>query len=456
MTDSILVVDDEPHFLDTIKRGLSLAGFRDVATESNPVAALARLEDGEKADLVLLDVSMPEMDGLTLLSRIRNLCPDTECIMVTAINDTRIAVDCIRRGAYDYLLKPVSREDLVFAVNRALERKRLLAVYSMGKAGDDVRDDLPEAFDPIVTRSPALIRVLREACLHAGSNVQSLITGESGTGKELLARAMHQASLRSDMPFTAINMASLAPTLFDAEFFGHTRGAFTGAQSERKGYLETTHRGTLFLDEIGHLPLELQGKLLRVFQEGEYMKLGTSRVMKADIRFIAATNADLTALVESGQFRKDLYYRLKGAWLNLPSLRERREDIPLLVSDFMAKKSGGEGRAGITQEAMNLLMAYDFPGNVRELQSIVASAMNLARKGDITAQCIPAYVHESARVAPTPCRPVAGKAESLFAVEKNHIVSVFESTGRNKMQTARILDIGLNTLRRKLKTYGLD
>lgn len=454
MTDSILVVDDEPCFLDTIKRGLSHAGFRNVATESNPVNALARLEDGETADLVLLDVSMPEMDGVTLLSRIRNLCPDTECIMVTAINDTRIAVDCIRKGAYDYLLKPVSREDLVFAVNRALERKRLLAVYSLGKAGDNISDDLPEAFDSIITQSPALIRVLREASLHAGSNVQSLITGESGTGKELLARAMHRASLRAEKPFTAINMASLAPTLFDAEFFGHTRGAFTGAAAERKGYLESTDRGTLFLDEIGHLPLELQGKLLRVFQEGEYMKLGTSRVMKADIRFIAATNADLTALVDAGQFRKDLYYRLKGAWLHLPPLRERREDIPLLASNFLAKARKDEG--GITQEAMNLLAGYEYPGNVRELQSIIASAMNLARGGRITQDCIPAYVRETAKVAPVKYRQPESPAASLFDVEKNHIVSVFESSGRNKMQTARILDIGLNTLRRKLKAYGLD
>ncbi len=457
MNDSILVVDDEPYFLDTVRRGLAHAGFRNVAVESDPTRALSRIEEGNAVDLVLLDVNMPEMDGVTLLSHIRGLCPDIECIMVTAVNDTRIAVDCIKKGAYDYLMKPVTREDLVFTVSRALERKRLLAVYNLGRSADNVPAQLPKAFSAIATRSPVLIRVLQEAELHAGSNVPVLITGESGTGKELLARAIHGASSRAGKPFTAINMASLASTLFDAEFFGHTKGAFTGAQAERKGYLETSDKGTLFLDEIGHLPQDLQGKLLRVFQEGEYMKLGTSRVMKADIRFIAATNADLTALVEEGGFRKDLYYRLKGAWLHLPPLRERLEDVPLLAARFLDEAGPQAAEKGVTQEAMSLLLAYHYPGNVRELKSILAAALNLARGQRIGPESLPSYVRETVRtVPPQRIRPADSPAASLAEVEKAHIVSVFEKSGRNKMQTARLLDIGLNTLRRKLKTYGLD
>ncbi len=254
-----------------------------------------------------------------------------------------------------------------------------------------------------------------------------------------------------------VNMAFLTGSLFDAEFFGHTKGAFTGAQKERMGYLEQANRGTLFLDEISSLPLELQGRLLRVLQEGEYLKLGTSKLQRSDVRFIGATNADLERSVKNGLFREDLYYRLKGAWLHLPPLRERREDIPLLAKKFLEDLSCVPGNCEIEEEAMSLLTDYDYPGNIRELKSILQSAVNLAQGRPISTHFLPAYIRgrkrkpflkEGFQKEQSPIVP-------LMEVEKGHILKVYEQMGRNKVQTAKLLAIGLNTLRRKLTSYGV-
>ena len=233
-------------------------------------------------------MTMPDMDGIGLLEIIKSNRPQTECVMVTAVNEARVVVECLKKGAYDYLVKPIAAENLLLVINRALERKRLLDVLDIGKSKTLPKLVRKEIFKPIVTRSKEVMRVLKEAELHAVSDVPVLIFGESGTGKELLARAIHAASPRSKRPFTPINMASLTASLFEAEFFGHSKGAFTGAEKDRAGYLEYTNGGTLFLDEIGNLPLELQGKLLRVLQDGEYTRLGSNRYQNADIRFIAA------------------------------------------------------------------------------------------------------------------------------------------------------------------------
>ena len=312
MNDSILVIDDEMDFLDSVKRGLISSGIREVRVESDARIAASSIQQGDRYAVALIDITMPWINGVQLLEIIKSVSPDTECIMVTAINDARTAVECLQKGAYDYLTKPVSRDELVSKINRAMERRRLLEVLSLGKTGSLPQIKHKDAFAPIVTRSEKMLRLLKEAELHAASNVPALITGESGTGKELLARAIHRSSPRASFPFTSINMASLTGSLFDAEFFGHTKGAFTGAEKDRAGYLEHSNRGTLFLDEIGDLPLDFQGKLLRVLQEGEIIKLGTSSARKVDVRFIAATNADLDKLMSKGQFRKDLYYRFKG------------------------------------------------------------------------------------------------------------------------------------------------
>ena len=456
MDNSVLVIDDERDFLDSVRRGLISSGFRNVRLESDPNQAAALFEDGESFDIALIDVSMAGKSGVDLLEAIKNTSPNTECLMVTAINEARVAVECLKKGAYDYLVKPISRDDLVLAIKRALERKRLLDILDLGK-----RRTLPElihveAFKPILTRSAKIIKILKEAELHAGSDVPVLIAGESGTGKELLARAIHSASPRAKYPFTPINMASLTGSLFEAEFFGHTRGAFTGAEKDRMGYMEQTSKGTLFLDEISNFPLELQGKLLRVLQEGEYLKLGTSKPQRTDVRFIAATNADLDRLMDKGMFRKDLYYRLKGAWLHLPPLRERKDDIPLLINKFLEDFCGDPENSRIHEEAVSMLMDYDYPGNIRELRSILQSAVNLAQGGSISQNVLPRYIRRQKPIVKGDLQNKYGPIIPLTKMEKDHILNVYERTDRNKSQTAKLLAIGLNTLRRKLAAYGVQ
>lgn len=454
MKKKILVVDDETYFLTTIQRGLKIAGYDDVVLESNPKNAARRFEKGHTYDVALIDVNMPEMDGVELMEMIKNRSPHTECIMVTAIDDTKTAVGCIKNGAYDYLLKPLSPEDLILTIDRALERKRFIELLDIKNTPDLSGHKLSSAFHPIVTRCDKMIRVLKEAELHAESNVPCLITGESGTGKELLAKAIHNASPRAHKPFTPINMAAPSGNLFDAEFFGHARGAFTGADSERKGYLETTAGGTLFMDEIGHMPLSLQGKLLRVLQEGEFMKLGTSRIMKTDIRFIAATNADLDRLISENEFRKDLYYRLKGAWIHLPPLKERKKDIPLLIDHFIKEFKHQNTDIVIAPDAMDILVNYPYPGNVRELKSIIQAAINLATAGLIASGLLPDYIIKANNSKPA--SDTRNQADlQLSQVEKNHILKVYDMAGNNKAKASKMLGIGLNTLRRRLKSYGV-
>ncbi|MEJ2655861.1 MAG: sigma-54 dependent transcriptional regulator, partial [Desulfobacterales bacterium] len=311
-----------------------------------------------------------------------------------------------------------------------------------------------EPFKPIITRSPKVIRILKEAELHAGSDVPLLITGESGTGKELLAWAIHKASPRAGATFTPVNMASLTAGLFEAEFFGHTKGAFTGAQDHRRGYLEYTHHGTLFLDEIGNLKPELQGKLLRVLQDGEYFKLGASSQQKVDVRFIAATNENLEKLMAKKAFRKDLYYRIRGGWLHLPPLRERKEDILLLADKFLKDYAGKDGM--IADDAACLLMEYDYPGNIRELKSIVQSAVNLAQGKPVTADMLYGHLKRPRSISRCRTPSTSEKISPLSEIEKSHIIKVYDLTDQNKSQTARLLGIGLNTLRRKLKSYGIE
>jgi len=446
-----MIIDDEVDFLDTLRRGLVTSGFTNVKTEGDPRKARDFFERGEVADVALIDINMPKLTGIQLLECIKTYSPETECIMVSALNEARVAVDCLKKGAYDYLVKPVSREDLILAVRRALERRRLLKIVDVMKKDSPEKLANPEAFKDITTNSPKMIRMLREVELHAMSDVPILITGESGTGKELLAKAIHLASPRVKFPFTPLNMVSIPGNLFDAEFFGHIKGAFTGADRDRAGYLEYTHRGTLFFDEIGDLPLEFQGKLLRVLQDGEFIKLGTNKSQKVDIRFVAATNQDLEKMVAKGTFRKDLYYRLKGTWVHLPPLRERREDIPALAERFLQEFRGSDETMDIHDEAMSVLLDFDYPGNIRELRSIIQSAVNLAQGRPITVNCLPSYLQNSKVTLETNNTIVP-----LESVEKDHILKAYDATSKNKVQTARILGIGLNTLRRKLESYGVD
>ncbi|MBE9574031.1 MAG: sigma-54-dependent Fis family transcriptional regulator, partial [Proteobacteria bacterium] len=448
MDNSIVLIDDEPLFLDSLRRELNLCGFKNVRSERDPNKAATLFKAGKLFDVALIDVKMPGTSGIEVLDVIKNTSPNTECLMVTAINEARVAVECLKKGASDYLVKPISRDNLGAVVQRALERKqRLDAPLSPEKKIASQVLTNANAFRSIITRSPKVLKILKEAELHAASDIPVLITGASGTGKELLARAIHCVSSRAKFPFTPINMASITGSLFDAEFFGHTRGAFTGAEKARMGYLKQTNKGTLFLDEIGDLPPDLQGKLLRVLEEKEYLKLGTSKPQKTDVRFISATNADLDRFKDKGMFRKDLYYRLKGALLHLPPLRERKEDIPLLADKFLKDFSGVSWKEGISEEAGILLMNYDYPGNIRELRSIIQSAVNLAQGRQISANFLPPSLRKRKPVARSYSQKEGSSIAPLEEVEKAHVLKAYEQTGRIKTQTAKLLSIGLNTLR---------
>ena len=453
MNKRIIAIDDEQDFLESIKRGLITSGFKNVTIEEDPIRAASHFSKGEDFDIALIDISMPGMDGVELLQAIKTKSPRTECIMVTATDEARVAIKSMHQGAYDYLVKPISKEDLILSVNRALERKKLVDILDLGKTKSIPKLVNAEAFKPMITGSEKMFRVLKEAELHAVSDVPVLITGDTGTGKELLAKAIHSASPRSEFHFIPINMDGMTSHLFDAEFFGHAKGAFTGAEKDRAGYLETTNNGTLFLDEIGNLPIELQGKLLRVLQDGEFIKLGTSRPRKTDVRFIAATNNDLEKMLAKKQFRKDLYYRLKGGWIHLPPLKERKDDIPLLISGFIEYCCGPDG-TNFEEDALALLMEYNYPGNIRELKSIIQSAVNLANGNPISAKFLPVHLRKRPKPSVTNS-PDSDNVLPLDQVEKSHILKTYNRMSKNKSQTARVLGIGLNTLRRKLDGYGV-
>ena len=457
MLSNILLVDDETVFLESLERGLLLSGFQNIRAESDPIKAAVLVQQGEPADIALIDITMPGMTGIELLDHIKSCSPTTECIMVTAADEASLAVSCIKKGAFDYLVKPLDMEELLVVILKALERKNLLEIQLLGKKKVFPALTNPVAFASIITQSEKMQRIMKEAELHAASKVPVLITGETGTGKELLAKAIHNASARAMNIFTPINMTALPASLFETEFYGHTKGAFTGASQDRKGYLETTTGGTLFLDEIGSLPFELQGKLLRVLQEGEYFKLGTSRPQGTNVRFIAATNVEPDKLQDPGFFRKDLFYRLCGAWLDLPPLRERKEDLELLIKEFLQNYGGGHDSGNIEEPVWSLLKAYDYPGNIRELKSIIQHAANLAAGQSITVHHLPAYLTAAASTKPLSApRSSPDVILPLAVMEKEYISQAYRFTHGNKLQTARLLKVGVNTLRRKLESYGIE
>lgn len=457
MGNRIILVDDDRDYMELLAGKLRAIGYDNLYLVDSPLEAAGAFDSGENFDVALIDMTMPEMDGMAMLGHIKNTSPGTEVIMVTAINEARTAVDCLKKGAYDYLVKPVAKDVLALTLPRALERKRLLDILDMEKRQAHPELSNPEPFRTIITQHAGIRRILKEAELHAASNVPILITGESGTGKELLARAIHGASARSDFPFTPINMSSISPNLFEAEFFGHTKGAFTGAETARTGFLEHTNKGTLFLDEIGDLPLELQGKLLRVLQEGEFSRVGSTQRLRVDLRFIAATNEDLDRMMARKAFRKDLFYRIRGGWLHLPALRDRADDIPLLITAFLEKYEDYRNVPSLAPGVLEQLMSYNWPGNIRELKSIIQSAVNLAQGRRIEIQHLPEHI----RSLQKPVRQDTNQPSSsrtivpLEKVEKSHILHAYNLLNGNKSQTAKALGIGLNTLRRKLAFYGI-
>jgi two-component system, NtrC family, response regulator AtoC len=456
MNENIIIIDDDPNQLESVRQVLVASGFNNIKAESNPRMAARLIEGGQIFDVALLEVKMQGLNGIELLEIIKSHSPLTECLMITMTDETRVAVNCMKRGACDYLVKPVSSEELVSSVNHALAPKVMHDMPDFDARGNSLKLNNPAAFAAIVTRSNEIYRIKKEAELHAHSDVPVLITGESGTGKELLARAIHAASPRAKFPFTAVNMAALTDSLFESEFFGHTRGAFTGAEKDRAGFLELTRRGTLFLDEIGQLSPAIQGKLLRFLQDGKYVKVGTNKSLQSDIRIIAATNANLSRLMVTKGFRKDLYYRLRGGWLHLPPLKERKVDIALLVPRFIKEFRHPAESCGIDEEALSLLMNYNYPGNIRELRSIIQSAVNLAQGRPICVNHFAKPFVEQNRMEKVRNSPEAGNFSPLEDIEKKYILKVYGAMQNNKLKTARVLGIVVNTLRRKLAKYGVD
>ena len=451
MNTSFLIVDDETTFLGSMVRRLRMLGYDDVEAVADPTEVAALLAK-RHFDVAFLDVVMPGLNGIEVLEQIKEQSPATECIMITANEDIPTVIQAIKQGAYEYLVKPVDPDHLAHTLEKALERKRmydLLDIRQRDQDGDP--GDIPEAFSDIQTCDDRMLRLLHEAQLHAQSMIPVLITGETGVGKELLAQAVHRASPRAAGNFVAVNMLSVSPSLFESEFFGYAKGAFTGALTDKAGYLSRAEGGSLFLDEIGDLPMEIQGKLLRLLQESEYTPVGHTRAVKADVRFIAATNQDLEKLVQRGKFRADLYYRLHFAHLHIPPLRSRVDDIRLLAQWFV--RSYSQGSVRIADTALARLMVHDFPGNIRELKGTLESACNLAEGGVITER----YLHlpgqgRQPMMIPGQDEPLTPLAE----VERLHILKVYQAVDNNKSQAARILGISFKTLLRKLKAYGVE
>jgi len=441
------VVDDEPAQRELVGGFLRKQGF-EVAEAPDGRAALERFRK-EPFDLLLTDQKMPGLSGLELLEAARAVTPAVAVIIMTAYGTIETAVAAIKGGAADYLTKPVNLDELLHRIAQVRERQRLIM------ENRELREALQERHrvEGIIGESGRMQEVLSLVRRVAGSDATILIQGESGTGKELIARAIHYASPRAGGPLVSVNCAALPETLLESELFGHEKGAFTGAVAARKGRFELADGGSLFLDEIGDLPLHLQVKLLRVLQEREFERVGSSRPVSVDVRLLAATHRDLEALVRAGRFRDDLYYRINVVTISLPPLRERREDIPLLLDHFVEKFSRRNGKriGGLTRDAREALLRYDYPGNVRELENLVERAVILTRDEVIDLEDLPLGVKEREGEP-------SGETSLTVLVEDLERRMIREALARaDGVQTraAEILGISERVLRYKLKKYGL-
>ena len=443
----ILVVDDEAAQRTVLGGFLRKRGF-EVAQAGTVEDALNELS-ARTIDLVLTDLRMPGASGIDLLEGARRINPEVPVVVMTAFGTVASAVDAMKRGAADYLTKPIDLDELDVLIARTLERRALVAENRELKRQLESRHRLAG----LETSNARMAEAINTAARAALSRATILIRGESGTGKELLARAIHYASPRARGPLVAVNVAALPDTLLESELFGHERGAFTGADRERRGRFELADGGSLFLDEIGDLPRGTQVKLLRVLQEQAFERLGGSRTLRVDVRVLAATNRDLEAMVASGDFRDDLYYRLNVVSIEVPPLRERREDVPALVERFLARfaEENQAPRKTLSREAMDLLLKYHYPGNVRELENLVHRAVVLARGDTITAADLPVHLAR-------PTRQGGGSNAATFVervseFERALIVEALERAGGVQTRAARELGMSERHLRYKLKKY---
>jgi len=440
----ILVVDDDEAHRSTLQRHMSSLGHR-VTSASNGVEALSRFSD-TSPDVVLTDVMMPGMDGFELLRRLKASSPSTDVILLTGYASMQAAIDAIRDGAFDFLLKPLDLDRIDEVMGRCMaERAGRTEVL---RPGDPSFPTSPD--EQIVGRHPKMVEIYKTIGALSGGVTPVLLSSDTGTGKELVARSIHRNSPRRNEPFVAVNCAALADTLLESELFGHVKGAFTGASTDRKGLFELSGSGTILLDEIGDTTPTLQAKLLRVLQEKEFYPVGGERVRKTDARIIASTNLDLARLVSEGKFREDLFFRLRVVEIKIPPLRERKSDIPLLVAHILWTVSSDLGRpvCAITRESMAALVAHDWPGNVRELQNTLARAVVLCRRSTITLDDI-SLAGNAAEPLPMPDN------RSLSAVESRHVQRVLADTGGNKSEAARILGISRPRLNRMTERWDL-
>ncbi|HEX8821642.1 MAG TPA: sigma-54 dependent transcriptional regulator [Archangium sp.] len=437
----ILVVDDDPHARELLERLLGMLG--EVHQAADPEEASARLAEEGPFDLVLTDMAMPNpADGLMVLQEVRTRLPDTPVIVVTAFSNIEGALDSIQQGAFDYLAKPFDGDAIVRVAKRALEQKRLV------EENRSLRKQVERG--AMVGRSPALLEVYKQVARAAATTVPVLITGETGTGKEMVARVLHRRSPRASGSFIPVDCGAIAESLMESELFGHARGSFTGATGARRGVFEEAHGGTLFLDEIGDVGPKVQAQLLRALQEGEIRRVGESTTVKVDVRVVAATNKDLKARVAEGLFREDLLYRLDVVHLHLPPLRERREDIPALAEHFAALHARGGVAPVVTAEAMTRLTAYDWPGNVRQLENVVARALALNVTGVLGPQDFPEPIGD----APKRLSGLAGDLPSLAELSRRYAAHVLQHVGGNKSEAARLLDVDRKTLYKLLEVQG--
>ena len=439
----ILVVDDEAIIRDSLREWLNDAGYEVFTAENGPQAL--KTIGREEPRIVIADLVMPGMDGIELMKRAKEISPDIEVIITTAYGSIPTAITAIKEGAYDYIQKPFCPERTEILIEKLVERQRLI------KENLSLHQKLEERyrFENIIAKSSRMQQVIEAIKVVATSNATVLITGETGTGKELVARAIHSQSPRRGKPFVAVSCAALPESLLESELFGHEKGSFTGAYAQKKGRFEFAHRGTLFLDEIGEMSANIQVHLLRVLEEKEFSRVGGNEPTKVDVRVISATNREIKEAVSKGQFREDLYYRLNVVNIELPPLRERREDIPLLAHLFLKKFALENNKeiSGFSAEATDFLLRYDWPGNVRELENAIERAVILAQKPAIGIDDLPQQ---------TPVAQSLTLEKNLRQVEKNHIMNVLVQSRGNYTEAAKALGISRMTLYNKAKAYGIN
>jgi two-component system, NtrC family, response regulator PilR len=456
----VLVVDDELSIRQMLSFALRREGY-DVATAENGRVAVTMLEEAD-VDVLVTDVRMPEMSGVALLAEAKRIDPAISVIVMTAYGSKETVLDALRLGATDYVEKtPNLKDELSVRIRKEVDRKRLQQENVLLKR--TLKSS--HQFSNIIGSSEPMIAVFQLIETIAPTSSTVLITGDSGTGKELVARAIHFNSQRRDKPFVALNCGALSETLLDSELFGHVRGAFTGADSNKKGLIEVAEKGTIFLDEIGEMSQLVQVKLLRILQERKFRRLGGTEEVDADIRIIAATNRDLTKMVAEGRFREDLFYRINVIPLRLPPLRERREDIPLLAEHFAARFAGQMGKkiVGISGGAMSLLQAYPWPGNIRELENAMERAVALERTPSILSESLPELVRSGSHAVVAAASQKAGGfpdvgfdlEQHVQHIEREYIAEALRRAGGVKVKAAELLGMSFRSFRYYTKKYDL-